>query len=95
MRTKLDSALDGIHLSPPLRRIGRDLHDQSSAISSATSDAMAAGVATLAFITDYGDLIESGFKEALMASSAVRHLGAASHSAESTEESRSQVGPTS
>lgn len=74
MRTRLDTDLDTIQREAQLRRIGRDLHDQAAAISSETVDAMAAVVTRLASSTDYGQLIDEGYGEAMKASALVRHI---------------------
>lgn len=74
MRTRLDTDLDQIQREAQLRRIGRDLHDQASAISPQTVDAVAAVVGRLAAATDYGDVVDEGFGQAMKTDASVRHL---------------------
>lgn len=74
MRTRLDTDLEAIQREAQLRRIGRDLHDQAAEISVVTVDAMAAVVARLATATDYGELIDEGFGQAMKAAASVRHV---------------------
>jgi len=54
--------------------MGRDLHDQAAAISPGTVDAVAVVVTRLASRTEYGELVEEGFKPAILSESATRHL---------------------
>jgi hypothetical protein len=51
-----------------------DLHDQAASISSETVDAVAAVVAKLGRATDYGELIDEGFGQAMRAEASVRHI---------------------
>ena len=74
MRTRIDFDLEDIQRAAQLRRIGRDLYDQASAISPSTVEAMAAVAARLAGTTDYGRLLAEGFGEAMVSEAVVRHL---------------------
>lgn len=74
MRTRTDFDLEDVQRAAQLRRLGRDLHDQAAAISVETVDAMAAVVNRLAMATDYGDLVDEGFGEAMKAEASVRHI---------------------
>lgn len=74
MRTRLDTDLESIQREAQLRRLGRDLHDQAADISPDTVDAVAAVVMKLAMATDYGELVDEGFGEAMKADASVRHI---------------------
>lgn len=74
MRTRLDTDLESIQREAQLRRIGRDLHDQAASISAETADAIAAVLMKLAVATDYGELIDEGFGQAMRADASVRHI---------------------
>jgi hypothetical protein len=55
-------------------RIGRDLHDQAASISPETVDAVAAVLMKLEVATDYGELVDEGFGQAMRAEASVRHI---------------------
>ena len=74
MRSRIDFDLEDVQRAAQLRRLGRDLHDQSAAISIETMEAMSAVVSRIATSTDYGQLVAEGFSEALMTDVAVRHI---------------------
>ena len=74
MRTRIDFDLENVQRAAQLRRLGRDLHVQSAAISVATVDSVAAVISRLASSTDYGELVAEGFSEAMMSDAAVNHL---------------------
>lgn len=70
MRTRLESDLATIQRESQLRRIGHDLHEQASAVSNSTVDALATVLVRLPGSSDYGRHIEAGFEEAMIAESA-------------------------
>lgn len=74
MHTRLDFDLEDIQRQAQLRPLGRDLHEQAAATSPETVDAMAAVVARLANATDYGELVQEGFGEAMVTDAETRHL---------------------
>ena len=74
MRTRIDFDLENVQRAAQLRRLGRDLHDQATALSVATVESVAAVVSRLASTTDYGELVSQGFGEAMMTDAAVRHI---------------------
>ena len=74
MRTRLDNDLETIQREAQLRRLGRDLHDQAAAISAETVDAVAAVVTKLASATEYGELVDEGFGQAMKVDASVRHI---------------------
>jgi hypothetical protein len=74
LRTRLDTELDQIQREAQLRRIGRDLHDQAASISPETVDAVAAVLMKLEVATDYGELVDEGFGQAMRAEASVRHI---------------------
>jgi hypothetical protein len=74
MRTRLHTDLEQIQREAQLRRIGRDLNDQAASISPDTVDAVAAVIAKLAAATDYGELVDEGFGQAMKAEASVRHI---------------------
>lgn len=74
MRTRLDNDLETIQREAQLRRIGRDLHDQAATISPETVDAMAAVMANLASRTEYGQLVDEGFGQAMKTEASIRHI---------------------
>jgi hypothetical protein len=75
MRTRTDFDLEDVQRAAQLRRLGRDLHDEAAAISVETVQAMAAVVSRLTATTDYGELVEKGFGEAMVSHAATTHLG--------------------
>lgn len=74
MRTHLDTDLEQIQREAQLRRIGRDLHDQAAQISPETVDGVTAVLLKLAVATDYGELVDEGFGQAMRAEASVRHI---------------------
>ena len=74
MRTRLDTDLETIQRQAQLRRIGRDLHEQASAISNQTVAAIAAVVTRLVGGTEYGAFIGEGFEAAMVLEATTRHL---------------------
>lgn len=74
MRTRLDTDLETIQRESQLRRIGYDLHDQASTVSSSIVDALAAVMMRLSSCSDYGRHIERGVEEAMSAEATSRHL---------------------
>lgn len=74
MHSHLAFDLEDIQRQAQLRRLRRDLHEQAAATSPETLDAMAAVVARLATATDYGELMQDGFAEAMVTDAETRHL---------------------
>lgn len=74
MHTRLDADLETIQREAQLLRIGRDLHDQAAQISPDTVDAVAAVLMKLAKATEYGELVNEGFGQAMRSDASVRHI---------------------
>lgn len=68
--------LEDFQCQAQLRRLGRDLHEHAAATSPETVDALAAVVSRLASATDYGQSVQEGFGEAMLADAESRHLTA-------------------
>lgn len=74
MRTRLDFDLHDLKQQAQLRRIGRDLYGHGDVISAQSVDAMAAVLSRLGSATDYRELLQEGFGEAMVTDAEARHL---------------------